>query len=147
VPGCHERLLVQLSTERQYSGDSYFREQGFYSNKFTQHFPMDPNACLCYPSQPGVTRTFPQPIKGGRICTPGDPHSHLQCRSSFTGDTQWLSGEGARSQVVAASCQGLGTDSGSMVSDGRGSKRGFGLWLVFIYLVVTSPPLLSALSP
>jgi hypothetical protein len=27
--GCHEHLLVQLSTERQYSGDSYFREQVF----------------------------------------------------------------------------------------------------------------------
>jgi hypothetical protein len=35
ISDCHEHLLVQLSTERQYSGDSYFREQGFYSNKFT----------------------------------------------------------------------------------------------------------------
>jgi hypothetical protein len=57
---CHESLLVHLSTERRYSGDSYFRGQGFYSNKFTWHFPMDPNACLYYPSQPGVTQTFPQ---------------------------------------------------------------------------------------
>jgi hypothetical protein len=57
---CCERLLVQLSTGKQYSGDSYFRDQGSYSNKFTRHFPMDPNAHLCYPSQPGVTQTFPQ---------------------------------------------------------------------------------------
>jgi hypothetical protein len=28
--------------------------------KFTWHFPMDPNACLYYRSQPGVTQTFPQ---------------------------------------------------------------------------------------
>jgi hypothetical protein len=37
-----------------------FQRTGFYSNKFTWHFPTDPNACLCYPSQPGVTQTFPQ---------------------------------------------------------------------------------------
>jgi hypothetical protein len=57
---CHECLLVQFSTKRQYSGDSYFREQDFYSNKFTWHFPMDPNACLYYSSQPRLTQTFTQ---------------------------------------------------------------------------------------
>jgi hypothetical protein len=66
--------LVQLSTERQYSGDSYFREQGFYSNTFTWHVPMDPNACLCYPSQPGVTQTFIQVslmcVRGATSCQP-----------------------------------------------------------------------------
>jgi hypothetical protein len=114
---CRECLLVQLSTERQYSGDSYFREQSFYSNKSTWHFSMDPNACLCYPSQPGVTQTFPQVSLTvrrllswweGCIFAPGDPHSHLQCRSSsrFTGETQWSSGEGACSQAAAASTSG-----------------------------------------
>jgi hypothetical protein len=90
---CRECLLFQLSTERYYSGDSYFREQSFYSNKFTWHFPMDPSACLCYPSQPGVTQTFPQVLLTmwgllsqwrRHICAPGDPHNRLQCRSSFT---------------------------------------------------------------
>jgi hypothetical protein len=78
---------------------------------------MDPNACLCYPIQPGVTQTFPQVLLtvrgllswwGGHICVPTDPHSCLQCRSSsqFTGDTQWSSGEGAHSQAAAASMSG-----------------------------------------
>jgi hypothetical protein len=134
---CHKRLSVQLSTERPYSGDSYFREQGFYSNKFTWHFPMDPNACLCDPSQLGVTQTFPQVSLtlrrllsqwGGRSCTPGDPHSHLQCRSSswFTGDTQWSSGEGACSQAVAASMSGSWVDSDSMVSNGKEASKALG---------------------
>jgi hypothetical protein len=36
-----------------------FQRTGFYSNTFKWHIPMDPNACLCYPSQPGVTQNFP----------------------------------------------------------------------------------------
>jgi hypothetical protein len=37
-----------------------FQRTGFLFKKFTWHFPMDPNTCLYYPSQPGVTQTFPQ---------------------------------------------------------------------------------------
>jgi hypothetical protein len=44
-------------------------------------------------------------------------------------------------------CQGLGMDSDSMVSNGQGGKQGFGFWPEFMYHVVTSPILLSALSP
>jgi hypothetical protein len=43
--------------------------------------------------------------------------------------------------------QGLRMDSDGMVSGGQGGKRGFGFQPEFIYPVVTSPPLLSALSP
>jgi hypothetical protein len=137
---------------------SYFREQSFYSNKFTQHFPMDPNACLYYPSQPGVTQTFPQVSLtmryllsqwGGHSCTPGDPHSHLQCRASsqFTGDTQWSSGEGACSQAAAASMSGSQGDSWQHDLWCQRVEQGFGFWPEFIYPVVTSPLLLSTLSP
>jgi hypothetical protein len=44
-------------------------------------------------------------------------------------------------------CQGLRTDSDSMVSNGQGNEQGFGFWPEFIYPVVTSPLLLSTLSP
>jgi hypothetical protein len=43
--------------------------------------------------------------------------------------------------------QGLRTDCDSMVSGGLGGQRGFGFWPEFIYPVVTSPLLLSTLSP
>jgi hypothetical protein len=48
-----QALMIQSSTGKQYTGD-LFQRIGFYSNKFTQHSPMDPNACLYYPRQPGV---------------------------------------------------------------------------------------------
>jgi hypothetical protein len=148
---CRERLLDQLGTETVLRR-LLFQRTGFYSNTFTRHFPMDPNACLCYPSQPGVTQTFPQislTNEGGRSCAPGDPHSGLWCRSSsrFTGDTQWSSGEGALSQAVAASTSG---SQGKLWQHGlwcQGGEQGFGFWPEFIYPVVTSPLLLSTLSP
>jgi hypothetical protein len=61
-------------------------------------------------------------------CAPGDPHSCLQCRSSsrFTRDTQWSSGEGARSQAVAASVSGSWGTPDSMVSDVKKASKALG---------------------
>jgi hypothetical protein len=33
----------------------------------SSHFPMDPNACLRYLSQPGVTQTFPQVLLSSQL--------------------------------------------------------------------------------
>jgi hypothetical protein len=140
-------------------GDSYFREQGFYSNTFTWHFPMDPNACLCYPSQPGVTQTFPKvsltmdvfSANEGVIAVPqGILTADFGSGPRFTGDTQWSSGEGACSQAVAASTSGYPLGGGGTLtawSRCQGGEQGFGFWPEFICPVVTSPLLLSTLSP
>jgi hypothetical protein len=131
-----------------------FQRAEFYSNSFTWHFPMDPNACLCYPSQPVYSDLPPSLLCllsqwWGRSYAPGDPHSRLQCRSSsrFTGDTQWSSGEGARSQAAIASTSGPGGDSWQRGLRCQGDEQGFRFWPEFIYPVVTSPLLLSTLSP
>jgi hypothetical protein len=153
---CHDCLLVQLSTERQYSGDSYFREQGFYSNKFTLHFPMDPNACLYYPSQPGDLppslahhAESSQPMREAYLCPRGSsqpPSVQVQ----FHGSPAKPSGhqeKGHTDKRRLPRHQSIGVDSDSLVSDGQGGEQGFGFWPEFIYPVVTSPLLLSALSP
>jgi hypothetical protein len=67
--------------------------------------------------------------------------------SGFTGDTQWWSREGVCSQAAPATTSGSRMDSDSVVSDGWGGEQGFGFWPEFIYTVVTSPLLLSTLSP
>jgi hypothetical protein len=117
---------------------------------------MDPNACLYYPSQPGVTQTFPQVLLTMPQPMRGDvsaPQLILTAAfiagpvSRFTSDIQCMSGEGTRSQVAAASTSGSQADSDNVVSNGQGGEQGFGFWPEFIYLVVTSPLLLSALSP
>jgi hypothetical protein len=52
-------LIVQSSADKQYSGDSFFQRTRFYLNKFTEQSPMDPNACLVYPSQLEVCSDLP----------------------------------------------------------------------------------------
>jgi hypothetical protein len=93
-----------------------FQRTGFYSNKFTRHFPMDPNACPCYPSQPGITQTFPQVsftrtpsqlMRGVKLHPRGSSQPpSVQVQFTVHQNTQWSSGEGACSQMVATSTSG-----------------------------------------
>jgi hypothetical protein len=69
------------------------------------------------------------------ICTPGDPHSHLQCKSSFTvhQPIPWSSGEGARSQAAAASTSG--SQDGLRQCGLRWVRRQARLWvLAWVYI-------------
>jgi hypothetical protein len=68
--------------------------------------------------------------------------------SRFTSNSQWSLGEGAHAHKWQLPlCHGLGQTPDSVVSNGQGGKQGFGFWPEFIYPVVTSPLLLSTLSP
>jgi hypothetical protein len=106
--------MTHSSTQRQYSGDSYFREQVFIQTNSHGTFlwilkPVSATLASHF------TQTFPQVSltmqrflswRGGRSCTPGDPHSHLQCRSGFVVCQQHpvvIRRRGVRSQVAAAS--------------------------------------------
>jgi hypothetical protein len=115
-----------------------FQRAGFYSNTFTWHFFMDPNACLCYPNQPGVIQTFPQVLlnvqhflsRWGRCsCAPRDLHSHFQCMSSFA-VCRWhpvvVRWRGHVHKQWLPLHLSLGIDSDSAVSGGWGSERGLG---------------------
>jgi hypothetical protein len=132
-----ECLLVQLSTERQYSGDSYFREQGFCSNKFTWHFPMDPKACLYYPSQPGVTQTFSQVSLTMQrflsqwvgIAVPQGILTATFSAGPVHGSPGMPSGcreKGHAHKWLLPLYQGLEGDSDSMVSDGKEVSKALG---------------------
>jgi hypothetical protein len=151
------QVLIGSIEYRESTQETYSREQGFYSNKFTRHFPMDPNYCLCYPSQPGVTQTFPQvfspcnifsAVEGGISVPQGisqPPSLQVQFHSSPATPSGHQKGHAHKWRLPLH--QGLWTHSDSIVSDGRGGKQGFGFWPEFIYPVVTSPLLLSTLSP
>jgi hypothetical protein len=105
--------MIHLSTDKHYSGDSYFRA-GFYSNTFTRHFPMDPKACLCYPSQPVLLRPSPKSRSPWDAFSAHEggvavPQGILTAAFSvgpvlrFAGNTQWSLGEGARSHAEGTS--------------------------------------------
>jgi hypothetical protein len=105
-------LIVQSSTDKQYSGDSYFREQDFIQ---TNLHGTDPNACLYYPSQPGGYSDLHPRLAhcacllsrwGEGVAVPQGILMAVFSAGSVlwsTSNTQWLSGEGAGSQAVAAS--------------------------------------------
>jgi hypothetical protein len=121
------------------------------------HFPMDPNACLCYPSQPGVTQTFPEVSLavwcllswwGGVYLQPrGSSQAVFSAGPVSPATPSGRGDKGHAHKWRLPPRQGFGMDSDSMVSDKQEGERGFGFWIEFIYLVVTSPPLLSTLSP
>jgi hypothetical protein len=149
--------MIHSSADKQYSGDSYFREQGFYSNTFTPHFPVDPNACLCYPSQfysdlPQVSLTMRRFLSwwGGCSCAPEDPHCHLQCRSSFTVHQPHPVVVGRRSTFTSSCYLYVRVSRRTLTvrfpTVGKASEV-FGFRPEFIYPVVTLPPLLLAPPP
>jgi hypothetical protein len=70
--GVSRGLMIHWSTETALRR-LLFQKADFYSNTFTWHFPMDPKACLCYPSQPVYSdlpprlahpATLSQPMRG-----------------------------------------------------------------------------------
>jgi hypothetical protein len=106
--------MIQLSTGKQYSGDSYFRGQDFIqtnlhgtlprilmpvsvtlaSQEFTQAFPKPRS--LCQGSQPMRGAQ----LSSGKFLTATISAGPV---SGFTSNTQWSLGEGASSQATAAS--------------------------------------------
>jgi hypothetical protein len=105
--------MIQLNIGKHW-GDSYFRGQDFIQTHSHGTFLwiLRP-ASSTQASQ--FTQTFPpslshhvmssQPMGGGVAVPQGILTAAFSAGtvSQFTGDTQWSSGEGARSQVVAAS--------------------------------------------
>jgi hypothetical protein len=53
-------VRYQLSTGKQYSGDSYFREQDFIQKNPHGTLAWILMPVLCYPSQPGTHSSLPQ---------------------------------------------------------------------------------------
>jgi hypothetical protein len=107
-------LMIHLSIERQYSGDSYFREQIFVqthshgtflwvlmpvsvtlaSQELLRPSPKSRSPCDVFSANEG-DEVVPQGILTAAFST--DPVLR------FTGDIQWLLGERAHSQAAAAS--------------------------------------------
>jgi hypothetical protein len=89
--------MVQSSTSKQYSGDSYFREQDFIQTNLHSTLPRILMPVLCYPSQPGVYSGLPQASLTMRCLlswwgefrgAPGNPHwgiltATLSCTSGL----------------------------------------------------------------
>jgi hypothetical protein len=152
-----QALMVQSSTGKQYSGDSVQRT-GFYSNKSTGHSPTDSNACPLLPQparslfrpSPSLAHcaTVSQPMRGVQQSS-GEfslPLSIAGPISQFTSNTQWSS-EGVHSWAAAASTSEPWDELWQHCLQHLGGEWGLSFGSEFVYLVVTSYLLLSALPP
>jgi hypothetical protein len=85
-------LMIQLSTGKQYSGDSYFREQGFIQTNLHSTLPWILMPVSSTLASQEFTQAFPkpcspcdgsQPMKGVQLSPRGVPHGCFQCGSGL----------------------------------------------------------------
>jgi hypothetical protein len=127
-------LMIHSSTDKQYSGHSYFRGQVFIQTHSHGTFlwilrPVSTTLASQF------TQTFPQVSLTtwrflsqwvGHTCAPGDPHSRFQCRSSFAVRHSVVIGRRGHAHKQRLPLHlSLGMLSDSVVSGEWGGERGF----------------------
>jgi hypothetical protein len=132
----------------------FFREQVFIQTNSHGTFPWILIPVSATLANQGLLRPSP---KSCSVCQRGGvklcPRGSLQpsavqvqfCGLLATPGGHWKKGHADKWRLPLH--QDLRMNSDGAVSGGWGGKRGLGFWPEFIYLVVTLPPLLSALPP
>jgi hypothetical protein len=152
-------LMILSSTERQYWGDFFSRQQALIQTHSHGTFlwilrPVSATQASQF------TQTFLQVSLtlqsflswwGGRSCAPGDPHSCFQCRSSFAVRWRHQVVIGRRGTLTSSGCLYIQVFGLTLMADGAVSSRWGGepgFWVpAWVYIPggdLTTPVIVTA---